>query len=163
MVMRGISSIGFLDLETNQIITSGISNSDSLAMKISLELETLYANVQMEGTMSGAWSLGDCEVPLANRIASINVISDTPFNNIPAGQSLNSIFQVFQSYTLTPFTIEEFIQEFNETAAYFNFGYDPFLMWFTQKPAEPIHRFTVSIVDDSGNSFAFTTDDLTWN
>ena len=162
-IIRGISSVEFLDMETNTLIVFGSTSTDSLALQLSLEFETLHANALEVGTMSSALALYSCEVPLANQISSIKVTSNQDYNQFLAGTSLNSTIQIYRQFDTTPFTVEEYIQQFNESSEFVFYGYDPIVMRLTEKPGLPEHQFTVQLIDDSDNVFDFVTETINWN
>ena len=148
-----------LDKEGN-IPVNGTIEGDSVKLLITFEAD-FVGNITnpLSGFMNSAYAL-TCEEPgdygLENNIESLIVTSNSKFNDIPAGESLNNILQVNGSKS-----IEEWISKSKSWMfRYDNLGH----LVLTDKPeTSSVHIFTLEIEMESGVTIKQETKEVQWD
>ncbi|HLF63218.1 MAG TPA: hypothetical protein VI603_05685 [Saprospiraceae bacterium] len=156
-LITGIQKFWFFERGSLDRIEGGEIIADTLYIHLILDVESFTdAGIPDLGLMSSVEAFTfDCVTPLANSIESIIFLSSNDFNEIPAGQSLNSKLRN-ADYNISV----------DSTTLFFSSGqfYDSSMSFqFIEKPVKPDHTFKVVIVDNAGNEFTYDAQPLIWH
>ncbi|MCC6724264.1 MAG: hypothetical protein IT258_07100 [Saprospiraceae bacterium] len=139
---------------------NGVIEGDSAQLIIIFEAEFVEATTNpLKGLINSAYATS-CEEPgddgLKDEIASFIVTSNSDFNGIEPGGSLNEKLAVYGRKPL---------EQWISSSASWMFSYDRMVeLIFIEKPeASSTHIFTVKIEMESGKIIEQNTDEIQWN
>ncbi len=134
----------------------GVTNADSLILIITPEVET-FASV---GNWLGNEALAfQCPEPLLlNATIDFTITSNNDFNEIKAGEPLNSKLYYWQ---LTR-NVEEWPPFVHPSGTELGLGGSQEYFVFREKPAITKHIFTITVTDELGNEITGSSKEITW-
>lgn len=144
------------DLNQDPLVEGGEFTSDSLHLIFQLKVQYYAEAGFSEGTMSSADAFSfDCNIPMANEVISMVFTSNNDFNDIPAGEPLNS--RIISADLMIP--VEELIPMINPFTLY----YDHLRFTIIEKPAIQQHTFSIRITDNAQNVFVTEAKPVIWH
>lgn len=137
-----------------------LTQSDTVSVYISPVWGDMAAIQQAPDQFGNAAYACSCAWEIGNGILGIHISSNHDFNDIPAGESLNSKFSCYRS--LEESAIDSCIRETLAEGVYASNleGYMQF--WLTETPIVKEHVFKVKIADHSSLTKEAFTDTLRW-
>jgi hypothetical protein len=144
------------DPNKDPLVEGGEFTSDSLHLIFQLKVQYYAESGFSEGTMSSADAFSfDCDIPMANEVVSIIFMSNNDFNDIPAGEPLNT--KIISTDFALP--VEEFIPMIDPFMLYYDF------LRFTiiEKPIQHEHTFSIKITDNAQNVFVTEAKPVLWH
>lgn len=134
----------------------GVTNADSLILIITPEVETFASVGNWFANEALAW---ECPDPhLQNATVDFRITSNNDFNEIKAGEPLNS--KLFYWYLSS--SVADWPPFVHQSGTLLSLSDDSELLVFREKPAITKHIFTITVTDELGNKIVGSSKEITW-
>jgi len=149
---------------SGDFVDEGTFDADSLIVQTALDVELLSNVWETNSFVNNAFAYScepDGHMGLKDEMTNITITSNQDFNNLSAGNSLNSIFSIKNSdFIFTDTTVEKLPEQLNGGYLYF-FNIEFILK---EKPTNNSpFQFTISMDFESGKNVTSTSKEITWN
>lgn len=157
-------TIAFDDGNRNYI-EEGTISTDSLYIQTSLDVEYLSSTWDGNPFVSTALAIS-CEPDgyngLKDKMTGISFTSNQDFNNVEAGDLLNSIIVISnRNFILADNSLEGLIAQLNR---FYDLEFEIIEFIITEKPTNnSTHKFTITMDFESGKNIVTTSKEITWN
>jgi hypothetical protein len=152
-LITGIADIVYVD-RSGFLVPGAVTTADTLYLWVTPDF-TAYTDAgwHVEGTMPEADAFSSCShIQVANHLTTFTVTSSQTFNQIPAGESLNTL--------LWSVDTQERVDTFGPVFPFMHGN--PLRFLFLEKPVLPDHILTIHVRDNAGNTFTATAPPLIW-